>query len=449
MAIFKRKIYSRLLQWKENGGKTALLIEGARRIGKSTIARTFAENEYDSYVLIDFSIAPREVIELFDNIANLNEFFTRLQFEFGISLTPRKSLIIFDEVQFCPRARQAIKHLVADGRFDYIETGSLISIRKNVKDILIPSEEERIDMYPLDYEEFRWALGDTATCNLLREALCAGRPLGDALNRKLMRDFRLYMLIGGMPQAINEYLDSLDLMKVDEVKRGIISLYEADFRKIDSYGRMGRLFDNVPGQLANGAKRYMPHTVLGNTSPDVESALIAELADSKTVQLCHHAADPAGGLSISVDKDYFKIYLTDTGLFITLAFKDKQFTDNIIYNKLLSDKLRANLGFVYENAVAQILSSAGHRLFYYTFPTENRHSCEIDFLLGSGDKIDPIEVKSSSYRSHVSLDRFCDKYSAKVRTPLVIYTKDMAKEGTIRYIPIYMLPFLVEQSRNS
>lgn len=444
--IFKRKLYAKVLQWKEqSNGRTALLIEGARRVGKSTLAEEFARNEYESYLLLDFSKASPRVNALFDDISDLDTLFMQLQFEFHVRLIPRKSVIIFDEVQFNPRARQAIKHLVADGRFDYIETGSLISISKNVKDILIPSEEESISMYPLDFEEFRWACGDTATPELLREAIKRGKPLGDVAHRQLMRDFRLYMLVGGMPQAVSEYINTLNLSSVDRIKRNIIRLYESDFRKIDNSGRIGRLFDDIPAQLSRNVSRYMPHSLLGNLTKEKEDSYISELAASMTVNVCYHTTDPSNGLAMDYDKDYFKLFVGDTGLFVTLAFKDKEFTENIIYQKLLSDKLEANLGYLYENVVAQILTATGRKLFYYTFPTDkSRHLYEVDFLISDRDKVDPIEVKSSGYKAHASLDAFCKKYSGKIKTPFIVYTKDMAKEGIIRYLPVYMLPFIDE-----
>lgn len=444
--VFKRKIYNRLVEWKTRSkGTTALLIEGARRIGKSTIVREFAQNEYKSYIFIDFSNASPEVNSLFNDLSDLEAIFVQLQFEYHQRLVPRESVIIFDEVQFNPRARQAIKHLVADGRFDYIETGSLISISKNVKDILIPSEEERLKMYPMDYEEFRWALDDNETCQLLRQAIKSGKPLGQVAHRRMMRDFRLYMLVGGMPQAVNTYLDTLDLSLVDHTKRTIIDLYEADFRKIDNSGRIGRLFDDIPAQLGRNASRYYTKPVIGNISESVEDNLISELAASMTVNMCYNTSNPANGLAMDFDKDFYKMFVHDIGLFVTLAFKDSDFTDNIIYSKLLSDKLDANLGFVYETAVAQILVATGRKLFYYVFPSgTSRHLYEVDFLISKKDKIDPIEVKSSGYKTHKSLDEFCKKYSFKIHTPFIVYTKDVAKDGMMHYLPIYMLPFIDE-----
>ena len=443
--IFKRKIYDRLLQWKhEEKGHTAILIEGARRIGKSTIAEEFAKNEYESYLMIDFSKASEKIIGLFDDISNLDALFMQLQFEYRVSLTARKSVIIFDEVQFCPKARQAIKHLVADHRYDYIETGSLISISKNVDGILIPSEEDQIKMYPMDFEEFLWALGDSTTPMLLRQAIAVGMTFGEA-HRTLTRTFLLYLLIGGMPKAIAEYIDTKDLLRVDKVKRAIIKLYLADLHKIDKSGRISRIFEDVPAQLNRKQSRYMLHPVIGNTDPDKEDSLVSELAASMTVNMCYHTADPANGLAMDYDKDYFKIYIGDTGLFITLAFWDRDVAENEIYSKLLSDKLSANLGYVYENATAQIIVASGRKLFYYTFPSDSRHLYEVDFLISKGSKISPIEVKSSGYKTHKSLDEFMRKYSAKAKDPLVVFTKDYHKEGVITFLPIYMLPFYLEK----
>lgn len=445
MRIFKRKLYDKLLDWKTNRkGKTAVMIEGARRVGKSTLAKQFAENEYDSYVLIDFSIAPKEITELFDYISDLEYFFMQLQFRLGVSLMEHKSLIIFDEVQKCPKARQAIKHLVADGRYEYIETGSLISIRKNVKDIVIPSEEEKMTLNPMDYEEFKWAQDDTTTIPQLRMLYDKKMSIGDAVTRKLMRDFRIYMVVGGMPQAVSEYLDSHNLQEVDRVKRGIIQLYEDDFYKIDPSGRISSLFDAIPAQLNSNASRYQVTSAIGdNTDSEKILQLISELRESRTINMAYHANDPGVGMSLSLDISKYKMYVADTGLFITLAFKDKDFTENIIYQKLMSDKLDANLGYVYENMVAQILTASGNKLFYYTFPTETgKHNYEIDFILSCGNKICPIEVKSSGYKRHASLDAFCQKFSSRVLQRYLIYTKDFQKDEQTLFLPVYLTQFL-------
>ena len=445
MRIFKRKLYDKLLEWKNNRhGKTAVLIEGARRVGKSTLTKQFAENEYESYVMIDFSIVREDVLELFNHIDDLDYFFLQLQFRLGVSLKERKSLIIFDEVQKCPKARQAIKHLVADGRYDYIETGSLISIKKNVKDILIPSEEEKLFLYPMDYEEFKWALGDNTAIPQLRMLFDKKLSLGDAVTRKLMRDFRIYMVVGGMPQAVDTYIETNNLMEVDRVKRNIIQLYEDDFYKIDSSGRLSMLFDAIPAQLNSNASRYQVASAIGNnTDSEKVLQLISELRESMTINMAYHANDPNVGMSLAIDLNKYKMYIGDTGLFITLAFKDKDFTENIIYQKLMSDKLDTNLGYVYENMVAQMLTATGNRLFYYTFPTKTgKHNYEIDFLLSRGNKICPIEVKSSGYKRHASLDAFCKKFSSRILQRYIIYTKDLQKDEQTLFLPVYLTQFL-------
>lgn len=434
-----------MLRWKNvDKGATALLIEGARRVGKSTLVKDFAQNEYESYILLDFSKVSKEIKALFEDISDLNYFFLRLQVLCNVQLKERKSVIVFDEVQLLPLARQAIKHLVADGRYDYIETGSLISIKRHVEHIVIPSEERRVRLYPLDYEEFRWALGDTATIPLLKIAYSDRKQLGDVVNRKLMRDFRLYMLVGGMPQAVSRFIESNDMVAVDRVKRDIIQLYEDDFRKIDPSGRISMLFDAIPGELGKNTSRYQVSGVIGRgTSNEVVARFMAELEASMTVNIVYHANDPGAGMSLNKDIARYKMYLADTGLFVTLAFKDKDFTENIIYRKLLSDKLDANLGHVYENIVAQMLKAAGHELYYYTFPTESgKHNYEIDFLISDKDKISPIEVKSSGYKTHTSLDVFCRKFSKRIRNKYLIYTKDLYKDQDVLYLPAYMTMLL-------
>lgn len=442
--MFRRKIYSKLLAWKqESEGKTALLVEGARRVGKSTVVEEFAKKEYKSYILIDFSKASKEVKGLFEDVSDLDYIFLRLQLIFKVDLHKRESAIIFDEVQLCPMARQAIKHLVKDGRYDYIETGSLISIKKNIKDILIPSEERKLSMYPMDYEEFLWAIGDQSTSKLLAEVLEKRIPLGDVTHRKLMRDFRLYMLVGGMPQAVSEYIETNNFRKVDEVKRDIIQLYLDDFKKIDATGKMSLLFDAIPAQLNTNASRYQVSSVLEGERADQILELIADMADSKTIQIAYHANDPNVGLANAKDLRRFKLFMADTGLFVTMIFKDKEFTENIIYEKLLSDKLSVNLGYVYENAVAQILAANGHALYYYTFLNEKtNHNYEIDFLLSKKNKLCPIEVKSSGYSVHKSLDAFAEKYSDRIVEKYLVYTKDLKKDADVVMIPVYLVPFL-------
>lgn len=447
--MFKRKIYNEIKKWKEESkGRTALLIEGARRVGKSTIVESFAKNEYASYILIDFSVVGNDIKNLFDDMSNLNYFFTSLQLYYRAELKERNSVIIFDEVQLCPKARQAIKSLVKDGRYDYIETGSLISIKKNVKDILIPSEERRIQMNPMDYEEFLWALGDCSTMNLLRTVFESRKRLGDDLNRKMMQQFRLYMLVGGMPQAVYEYIQTNNFKKVDEVKRNIISLYEDDFRKIDSTGRLAMIFEAIPSQLNKKAKGFQTKKVIKSykVKEDVILSLISELKDSKVVNIAYHCNNPDVGLSASKDLDLYKLYMADTGLFVTMQFKDKDFTENIIYEKLLSDKLSANLEYLYENAMAQAIVSSGNQLFYYTFTNDEiKKNYEIDFILSKRNKICPIEVKSSNYRKHVSIDKFYEKFSSRILKRYIIHTKDISKDKDIQCIPIYLSSLVCEE----
>lgn len=437
-----------MLAWKhESNGQYALIIEGARRIGKSTIVEEFAKNEYDEYLLIDFSIVGAEITELFSQITDLNRFFLSLQTIYGKSLPAHRSVIIFDEVQFCPKARQAIKHLVKDGRYDYIETGSLISIKKNVKDILIPSEEKHIDMHPMDFEEFLWAINKQSTYELIRSCYNSLSPLGEAMNRAIMRDFRLFMLVGGMPQAVDAYLEHNNFAAVDEVKRNILALYDADFRKIDPAGRASTFFKNIPSELARNSMRYKVGSVIEGAKPSRLGELFADIADSKTVNMAFHADDPGVGFAFHANFDFFKMFLADTGLFVSLIFKDKDYTDNDIYRKLLSDKLSADLGYLYENVVAQQLVSSGNSLYYYTFKKEQNADSrptkyEIDFLISRGDKICPIEVKSSGYKSHKSLDEFQNKYSSRIKTRYLLYTKDLHKDGDIVCLPIYMAGLL-------
>ena len=442
--MFRRKIYDKLLEWKtESDGRTALLIEGARRVGKSTVVEEFAKNEYESYILIDFSRASKAVKELFEDISDLDYLFLQLQLQYKVDLHERRSLIIFDEVQQCPLARQAIKALVADHRYDYVETGSLISIKRNVKDILIPSEERKISMYPMDHEEFLWAVGDTTTIPLLKKVFDSGKPVGAQIHRKLMRDFRLYMLVGGMPQAVNEYIETNNFRKVDQIKRDILNLYEDDFKKIDPTGKLSSMFDAIPAQLNKNASRYQVSSVLNGERAENILESIAELKDSKTVLVSYHANDPNAGMSNNKDLGKFKLFLSDTGLFTTLMFKDRDFTENIIYEKLLNDKLSANLGYLYENAVAQILTANGNALFYHAFMNEStRRNYEIDFILARKNKVCPIEVKSSGYKTHASLDAFSRKFSDRILDKYLIYTKDFAKDEDIFCLPIYLVQFL-------
>ena len=442
--VFKRKIYHEILEWKQNrSDKYALLIKGARRVGKSTIVEEFAKNEFKSYVIIDFAHTSREIIELFDDIYNLDFFFLQLQQFTGTRLYENESVIIFDEVQLMPKARQAIKYLVADGRYKYIETGSLLSIKKNTKNILIPSEEHKISMYPMDFEEFLWAIGDETTADTIKLLMKSKKPAGNTLHRNLMRIFRLYMLVGGMPQAIETYLEKNNLQAVDEVKREIVDLYEEDFVKIDGTGLAGDIYDAIPANLSGNASRYVLSNAREGIRAEQVRSLIPDMLSSFTVNIAYHANNPGVGMSLEKDTGRYKLFLSDVGLFVTLAFKDKNYTENVIYNKLLSNKLEANLGYVYENVVAQMLISKGNNLFYYTMESgTSNHLYEVDFLITERDKICPIEVKSGNYRAHKSLDLFSDKFRRCIRDKYVVHIKDYKWENGIHYIPVYMVPFL-------
>lgn len=442
--IFKRKIYDEILEWKEKwSDKYALLIKGARRVGKSTIVEKFARKEFKSYILLDFAHASKAIKELFEDTYDLDFFFLQLQQLTGTRLFVQESVIIFDEVQLLPQARQAIKYLVADGRYKYIETGSLISIKKNTKDILIPSEEHKISMYPMDFEEFLWAIGDEITAETIKMLLEKKKPAGNAMHRNLMRIFRLYMLIGGMPQAIETYLELNNLQAVDTTKREIVDLYEEDYSKIDNTGLAGDIFDAIPASLSGNASRYVLSNAREGTRSEQVRELLPDMLSSYTVNIAYHANNPGVGMALEKDAGRYKLFTADTGIFVTLAFKDKHYTENVIYNKLLSDKLEANLGYVYENAVAQMLIANGNNLFYFTMESDtSNHLYEIDFITSVGDKICPIEVKSGKYRSHKSLDVFCDKFSRRIRDRYVVHTKDYKWENGIHYIPVYMVPFI-------
>lgn len=443
-SVFRRKIYNEILEWKEKrSDKYALLIKGARRVGKPTIAEEFAKKEFKSYILIDFAHTSKEIIELFDDTYNLDFFFLQLQQLTGVRLYEKESVIIFDEVQLLPKARQAIKYLVADGRYKYIETGSLLSIKKNTKDILIPSEEHKISMYPMDFEEFLWAIDDEVTTDTIKMLLENKKSAGNALHRNLMRMFRLYMLVGGMPQAVETYIEHNNLQVVDEIKREIIDLYEEDFTKIDGTGLAGDIYDAIPANLSSNASRYVLSSAREGMRAEQVRELIPDMLSSFTVNIAYHANNPDVGRALEKDIGRYKLFTSDIGLFITLAFKDKKYTENVIYNKLLFDKLETNLGYIYENVVAQMLVAKGDNLFYYTMNSEtSNHLHEIDFLISVSDKICPIEVKSGNYRGHKSLDVFCDKFSSRIRDRYVVHTKDYKWENGINYIPVYMVPFI-------
>lgn len=441
---FERKAYQKLLEWKEKyADKYAVMLEGARRVGKSTIAENFAQNEYKSYILIDFSKATDTIRSCFDDIGNLNVFFLRLQAETGTTLYEHESLIIFDEVQLFPKARQAIKHLVADGRYSYLETGSLISIRKNVKDILIPSEEMKIQVFPMDYEEFCDATG--GNFELLRQIFQTDSAIGQATNRKLMRDLRVYMAVGGMPQAVEAYINGKNFSEIDMIKRQIISLYEEDFKKIDPSGRISALYHAVPAQLAKDARKYRITTAIGKRNNTKADELLYELIDSKTVLPCYNSTNPRASLADTKDFSSYKLYLSDTGLFVTLMFIDRPATENKVYAKLLSDKLPANLGYLYENLVAQIISASGRELYYHTWEKDgSTHYYEVDFLISDGSKIDALEIKSSGSGKHESIREFCRKFSQNISKAYLISQKDVGNEENLLLKPFYLVPFLVE-----
>ena len=442
--MFKRKAYEKLKEWKSMyKGSRACLLEGARRVGKTTIAEEFAKREYKSYIMIDFANVTKEVIKVFDDIAKLDLFFLRLQAETGISLYERESVIIFDEVQLYPRARQAIKYLVKDGRYDYIETGSLISIKKNVKDIVIPSEEIRINIFPMDYEEFLWATGGNP--DILKQMSDMNTPIGNSTNVTLMRQFRLYMAVGGMPQAIESYVKTNSFEQVDAVKRGIIELYMDDLMKIDNSGRLSDIFKSVPSQLALKKKRFVISAATGKQKTTKDEERLFDLIDSKIVIPCYHITNPSIALSQTKEHDNFKLYLSDTGLFTTMLFQDKDLGDDHIYKKLLSDKLDADLGYMYENVVAQMLVASEKSLFFHTWRKEgSTHSYEIDFLVTRGKKVVPIEVKSSEVRNHRSINSFSEKYSAIVGDRFLFSQKDISSEGMLKLRPIYLFPFIIK-----
>ena len=443
--MFKRKAFEKLKYWKEKKApKYAVLLEGARRVGKSTIAEEFAKQEYKSYIKIDFANVRKEILDVFEDIAEPDLFFLRLQTATGITLHKRESVIIFDEIQLMPKVRQAIKYLVADGRYDYIETGSLISIKKNVEDIVIPSEEIKIQVYPMDYEEFMWATGNE-TYQVLKELYKRGKAVGNSLNRKLMRDFRVYMAVGGMPQAVAAYVEGGNFTEIDEVKREIINLYKDDFFKIDGTGLIGRMYESIPTQLATDKRSYVISAATGKKKVDKDIERLYNMLDSKTVLPCYNVLNPSVTLSQTMDNQTFKLYLADTGLFTTMIFSSSGETDENIYTKLLSDSLPADLGYLYENAVAQVINAAGRPLYYHTWRKDNvTRYFEIDFLVASKTKIVPIEVKSSGLGMHKSITEFQRKYSKNTAAPILLSQKDVGQVEMLKLYPIYMLPYILE-----
>ncbi len=443
--MFKRKAFEKLKYWKEKKApKYAVLLEGARRVGKSTIAEEFAKQEYKSYIKIDFANVRKEILDVFEDIAEPDIFFLRLQTATGITLHKRESVIIFDEIQLMPKVRQAIKYLVADGRYDYIETGSLISIKKNVKDIVIPSEEIKIQIYPMDYEEFMWATGNE-TYQVLKELYKRGKAVGNSLNRKLMRDFRVYMAVGGMPQAVAAYVEGGNFTEIDEVKREIINLYKDDFFKIDGTGLIGRMYESIPTQLATDKRSYVISAATGKKKVDKDIERLYNMLDSKTVLPCYNVLNPSVTLSQTMDNQTFKLYLADTGLFTTMIFSSSGETDENIYTKLLSDSLPADLGYLYENAVAQVINAAERPLYYHTWRKDNvTRYFEIDFLVASKTKIVPIEVKSSGLGMHKSITEFQRKYSKNTAASILLSQKDVGQVEMLKLYPIYMLPYILE-----
>ena len=442
--MFKRKVYDKLKEWKDTyNGKYACLLEGARRVGKTTIAEEFAKNEYQTYIKIDFSNITDELLDVFKDINKLDLFFLRLQTETGIDLFKRKSVIIFDEIQLYPKARQAIKHLVADGRYDYIETGSLISIKKNVKNILIPSEEYKIQVYPMDYEEFLWATNGNP--GIYKKILESKMSLGDSTNRTLMREFRIYMAVGGMPQAVETYIETNNLSAVDKVKRRIIDLYSDDLKKIDSSGRLGNIYLSIPSQLALKRKRFSIKEATQKQKTSKDEERFFDLVDSKIVLPCYNVTQPDIALELTKDFDYFKLYFSDIGLFTTMLFDSGKGIEDNIYSKLLSDKLESDLGYLYENVVAQMIVASGRNLYYHTWRDKDKtHSNEVDFLITNKNKIIPIEVKSSSIKNHKSIDLFVEKYSQIVGRRFLFSQKDISHDGMLELMPIYLVPFILE-----
>lgn len=442
-----------MLLWKEKRSqKEALLIDGARRVGKSWIVEEFAKNEYESYIMIDFTNTTQAIRSLFTDYAGqLDSFFMHLMLETGVKLHERKSLIIFDEIQKYPIAREAIKYLVKDGRYDYIETGSLMSINANVKNINIPSEEHRIDMYPMDLEEFLWALGDNMMMDYVKECFANCKPLGQSLHRKMMEYMRLYMIVGGMPQAVKDWVETKDFDEVDRTKRNILSLYRSDISKYASgqEARVTKIFDTIPSQLQKHEKKFKLSALgKGTRGRNVETAFFW-LDESRVVNTCFAATEPTVGLEMRADECSRKIYMADTGLLISHAFSEAKIRAEELYRKLMHDKLELNKGMLVENIVAQMLRAAGHNLYFFSSysKTDASERMEIDFLvpkviLSNRHNIHPIEVKSTTRYTLTSLKRFAQKYSSAIAEPIVPHTADVKVEDGIVYLPLYMAALL-------
>lgn len=448
----KRKIYDKLLEWKHKKcGATALLIEGARRIGKSYIAEEFAKNEYESYILIDFSKAPSRVKEWFDEyLEDVDTLLQHIQLHYKKKLTPRKSIIIFDEIQKCPRAREAIKTLVHDGRFDYLETGSLISIKKNVTDIVIPSEEDGLEMYPMDFEEFMWAMGNEMLIPYIKQQYEHKKPLGD-FHREAMRYFRQYMIVGGMPQAVEEYVNTRDFDKVDAVKRQILRLYRNDIKKYagSATGRVSAIFEAIPGQLQKHEKKFTLSVINSNAKMRDYDASFFWLSDAHLANICYNTSAPNIGLQLNEERTTLKCYFCDTGLLISMAFDARGIVQHEIYQKLMFEKLEINEGMLVENIVAQMLKAANHKLFFYSnYDKENAENrMEIDFLIQkktvtSRHNISPIEVKSSSNYTLTSLKKCVNKFGQYLAEPYVLHSKDLEIKDGVIYLPLYMTHLL-------
>lgn len=448
----KRKIYDKLLEWKHKKcGTTALLIEGARRIGKSYIAEEFAKNEYESYILIDFSKAPSRVKEWFDEyLEDVDTLLQHIQLHYKKKLTPRKSIIIFDEIQKCPRAREAIKTLVHDGRFDYLETGSLISIKKNVTDIVIPSEEDGLEMYPMDFEEFMWAMGNEMLIPYIKQQYEHKKPLGD-FHREAMRYFRQYMIVGGMPQAVEEYVNTRDFDKVDAVKRQILRLYRNDIKKYagSATGRVSAIFEAIPGQLQKHEKKFTLSVINSNAKMRDYDVSFFWLSDAHLANICYNTSAPNIGLQLNEERTTLKCYFCDTGLLISMAFDARGIVQHEIYQKLMFEKLEINEGMLVENIVAQMLKAANHKLFFYSnYDKENAENrMEIDFLIQkktvtSRHNISPIEVKSSSNYTLTSLKKCVNKFGQYLAEPYVLHSKDLEIKDGVIYLPLYMTHLL-------
>ena len=447
--LFKRKIYDKFLAWKtECAGKKALLVEGARRIGKSTVVEEFAKNEYKSYILIDFAKASSDVKEYFQLYLNdLDTFFMLLSVQYGVQLHERDSVIIFDEVQLFPKAREAIKYLVADGRYDYMETGSLISIKENVKDIVIPSEERQMKMYPLDFEEFCWALGEKPMVTYIRTCFEKREPLERTLHNKAMLLFKQYMLVGGMPMSIVAFLEGRkDFGKADLEKRDILALYRNDIMKIQAQYRSKVLaiFEQIPGLLSRHEKRVVFNRIATGSSADQYEETFFWLTDSMVANECRRANDPNVGLSLTESDTYIKCYLGDTGLLVSHAFDENELLEDEVYKQILDGKLGLNEGMLYENVLAQMLTANGHRLFFYTHYSEEkkRNDIEIDFIISNNSKTKykmyPIEVKSGTRYTTDSLLKFREKYKTRIGGCYIIHPRNLIVNDDILFIPPYM-----------